>query len=713
MYVIGETTHDKQFTFISANGIDKPIDLQLEDMFGNPPQTILQDKTKNPYFQSVEYDIARLGEYIRNTLQIEAVACKDYLTNKVDRSVTGKIAKQQCAGMLQLPLNNLGAVTIDYSNNKGIATAIGHAPVAGLTNPVSGSVLSIAEALTNIIWAPLLSGLKGVSLSANWMWPCKNPGENARLYKAVQAASDFAIALGINIPTGKDSLSMSQKYPEGTTVLAPGTVIISAAAEVTDITKIIEPVLQNEPKSKLLYIDLSRDDFLLGGSSFAQTINRIGDEVPLVTDPDYFLRTFNQVQQLINERKILAGHDVSAGGLITCLLEMTFANLSGGMELDFSRFEETDLIKILFSENPALVIQVSDEDALEELNWEGIEYYVLGKPMDERKMYIKMNDFTQAFDIDEMRDTWYKTSYLLDQQQSGRKKALERFTNYKKQPLDYIFNDAFKGTFNQYNINPRRTDKTSVRAAIIREKGVNGDREMAWNLYLAGMDVKDVHMTDLITGRETLEDINMIVFVGGFSNSDVLGSAKGWAGAFLYNKKAKTTLETFYKRDDTLSLGICNGCQLMIELGLLTPDHDKKPTMRHNDSHKFESAFLGVDVLQSNSVMLRTLAGSRLGIWIAHGEGKFSFPYNESHYNIAVKYAYNEYPGNPNGSDYNVAGICSGDGRHLAMMPHLERAAYPWNWAYYPQNRNNDEITPWVEAFVNAREWIKEKTGLT
>ena len=257
-------------------------------------------------------------------------------------------------------------------------------------------------------------------------------------------------------------------------------------------------------------------------------------------------------------------------------------------------------------------------------------------------------------------------------------------------------------------------------------------------MYLAGFDVKDVHMTDLIAGRETLEEVNFIVFVGGFSNSDVLGSAKGWAGAFLYNQKAKLALDRFYSRDDTLSLGVCNGCQLiagaytpeawryrlhrgykesetamavgcqlMVELGLVYPGHENKPKMQHNDSGKFESSFLGVKIPENNSILLKSLAGSELGIWVAHGEGKFFLPCTEDKYQIPMKYSHGQYPANPNGSDYNAAAIVSTDGRHLAMMPHLERAFYPWQWGYYPQGRDMDEISPWMEAFVNAREWVK------
>ena len=258
-------------------------------------------------------------------------------------------------------------------------------------------------------------------------------------------------------------------------------------------------------------------------------------------------------------------------------------------------------------------------------------------------------------------------------------------------------------------IDLNRRKPTGIKAAIIREKGVNGDREMAYAMYLAGMDVKDVHMTDLIAGRETLEDLNMIVFVGGFSNSDVLGSAKGWAGAFKYNEKARIALGKFYRRDDTLSLGVCNGCQVMVELGLVYPEHSIQPKMLHNESGKFESTFINVDILENNSVMLKNMAGMKLGIWVAHGEGKFYLPFNEQQYIIPMKFSHDEYPANPNGSHYAAASLSSEDGRHLVMMPHLERAFKPWQWPYYPAERKMDEVAPWIQAFVNARNWIAEK----
>jgi len=706
LYFIGEVTGDHQFTFINPVTGEKPIDIKLESLLGNPPKTIMTDITDKRVPGKLRYKTDKIHEYAGLVMQIEEVACKDWLTNKVDRSVTGRIAKQQCAGELQLPLNDLGAIALDYRGKSGMATSIGHAPAAGLVDTEAGSVLSIAEALTNIIWAPLTYGLKGVSLSANWTWPCRNPGEDSRLYSAVKAASDFAISLGINIPTGKDSLSMTQKYRDQV-VMSPGTVIISATGEVKDVRKIVEPVLVNDPYTSLIYIDMSRDSFKPGGSSFAQVLNSLGDEVPTVTDPGYFAEVFETVQGLILKNKILAGHDISAGGMLTTLLEMCFSNSGGGLSVSMAALNEEDSVKVFFSQNPGIIIQVKDEDEVSEILLDnGISYYSIGHPVAERSLFVTNGSEKYEFDIDELRDKWFRTSYLFDRRQSGNDLAMERYVSYKHNSLN-IDHGSFAGTFRSLGISPDRRKKSGIRAAIIREKGVNGDREMAYALYLAGFDVKDVHMTDLISGREDLTHISMIVFVGGFSNSDVLGSAKGWAGAFRYNRKAKNALERFYRRNDTLTLGICNGCQLMAELGLIYPDHKKMPKLLVNKSGKLESSFLGVRILPNRSVMLGNMAGMELGIWVAHGEGQFSLPYPEKKYHIPVKFSGHSYPANPNGSDHDVAGLCSDDGRHLVMMPHLERAFLPWQCGYYPAERKNDEVTPWIQAFVNARKWIE------
>ena len=708
-YVVGETTDDMKFTFKQPDG-KCPIDMNLEDFFGKPPITVMMDKTVEEYYSALEYNQEDLETYLTNVLKLEAVACKDWLTNKVDRSVSGKVARQQTQGEIQLPLSDMGAVALDYRGFAGMATSIGHAPQVAMIDPEAGSVMAIAEALTNIVFAPLTNGLQSVSLSANWMWPCKNLGEDARLYSAVEACSNFACDLGINIPTGKDSLSMTQQYGDDK-VFSPGTVIISAAAEVSNIRRIVSPVMAYIKGTYLYYIDFSFDAFKLGGSAFAQTMNKIGDEAPTVTDAEYFKNAFGAVQELVNRGLVLAGHDVSAGGMITAMLEMCFANTQGGLESRLDKIRHSDLIKILFSENPGVLVQVKHHHLVEKiLDDYGIGHAIVARPIEERKLIIEKDEFRKEFDIDVLRDTWYQTSYLMDQKQSGEEAAKSRFDNYKKQPLHFEFKDEFIGRFQEMGLNPDRKERSGITAAIIREKGTNGEREMAYALYLAGFDVKDIHMTDLTTGRETLEDVKMAVFCGGFSNSDVFGSAKGWAGGFLYNEKAKTSLQNFFARKDTLSLGVCNGCQLMMELGLVFPElGDNHPKMHHNKSQKFESTFVSVEIPENNSVMLKSLKGTTLGVWAAHGEGRFILPEAESEYNVSAKYIYDEYPGNPNGSDYNAAALCSNDGRHLVMMPHLERTIFPWQNAYYPFKHRKNDVTPWMEAFVNAKEWLEQQ----
>jgi len=702
MYTVGDVTGDHRFTFRSQTTGEVPMDYALADFFGSSPKTYMRDKTVQRMYADAEYTVENIPIYLNQVLQLEAVACKDWLTNKVDRCVGGRVAKQQCVGPLQLPLNNVGVMALDYKGKEGIATTVGHSPVAAIVDPAAASRTAVAEALSNIVFAPIKNGLAGISLSANWMWACNNEGEDARLYKAVKACSDFAVELGINIPTGKDSLSMKQKYPNGESVIAPGTVIISAAGNCTDIHKVIEPVLKKDAGS-IYYINLSKDNFKLGGSSFAQILNKIGKEVPTIRDAAYFKLAFNTIQQLILDDQIVAGHDVGSGGLVTTLLEMTFADVDLAANYDLSGLGEADTVKALFNENIAVVLQAKSDSVFEDvLAGAGIDAVKIGTVDEGTEVTFKNHNDSFTFNIAETRDIWFKTSFLLDQKQSKNGMADERYNNYKNQPLRYEFPTHFEGKKPVID-----SAKPRPKAAIIREKGSNSEREMANAMYLAGFDVKDVHMTDLISGRETLEDVQFIGTVGGFSNSDVLGSAKGWAGAFLYNEKAKRALDNFFARQDTLSVGICNGCQLFMELELINPDHDQHGKMLHNTSGKHESNFVSVKVRENNSVMLSTLAGTTLGVWISHGEGKFNLPKEESAYHIVAKYAYEQYPHNPNGSDFNTAMMCDRTGRHLVTMPHIERSIFQWNWANYPDGRQ-DEVSPWLEAFVNARKWCEE-----
>ncbi|WP_179320450.1 phosphoribosylformylglycinamidine synthase [Winogradskyella helgolandensis] len=701
IYDVGEVTGKHRFTFESKTTGAKPMDLALEDMFGSSPKTIMNDITVEKNYGGISYDTNKFYDYLDQVLQLEAVASKDWLTNKVDRCVGGKVAKQQCVGPLQIPLNNVGVMALDFKGKEGIATSIGHSPISGLINPEAGSRNSIAEALTNIIWAPLKDGLKSVSLSANWMWPCKNEGEDARLYEAVKAISEFSIDLGINVPTGKDSLSMKQKYPDGD-VISPGTVIISAAGNCNDITKVVEPVFQ-KGKGSIYYINVSQDTFELGGSSFAQINNKIGNTTPNIKSAAYVKTVFNTIQDLIKDNQIVAGHDVASGGLITTLLELCFADTNLGAELDITSLNEKDAFKVLFAENAGLVFQSENDSIEEELSKANIEFHKLGKVTESDVLGIINGDQVFTMTVSRLRDMWFKTSFLLDQKQTANGLAKDRFDNYKNQALNFTFPSHFTGKLKD----ALSTNSSRPKAAILREKGSNSEREMANAMYLAGFDVKDVHMTDLISGRETLEDIQFLGAVGGFSNSDVLGSAKGWAGAIKYNEKANKVINDFFKREDTLSVGICNGAQLWMELDLVNPEHETHGKLTYNDSKKHESGFTSVEIQKNNSVMLSSLEGATLGVWISHGEGKFNLPYSEDKYNIVAKYGYAAYPANPNGSDFNTAMLCDKTGRHLATMPHIERSIFQWNWANYPQDRK-DEVSPWLEAFVNAKLWLEK-----
>ena len=704
-YPVGEAKASGKLVFDhQETGAPAALDLRLSHLFGSAPKTIMEDETRESTFADPDKSPLagrKLADVIADVQRLESVGSKDWLTNKVDRSVTGKVARQQCCGPLQLPLSDLGAVTLDYRGEAGMAMALGHAPVAAMISAEAGSRLAIAESLTNIVGAPLRKGLESVSLSANWMWPCRNPGEDARLYAAVRAASDFAIALGINIPTGKDSLSMTQTYPDGQRVTAPGTLIVTAGAEVTDVRRIPDPVLKDAPGSAVLYVDFSFCNRHLGGSALYQTLGKAGSTAPDIVDVDYFADAFGAIQELVNEGKVLAIHDLSAGGLITALLEMCYARTEGGLQLSADLLSEGPLEEVLFAENPGVLIQVANpESVMKSLEEAGVASVIAALPIKERLMRIG----EEEIDIDEMRHTWQTPSRLMEPEQATKGCAESRAREQLAQPLDYRLRPEQRRTLADYGKSRDRKERSGITCAIIRDKGTNGEREMAYVLWLAGFDVRDVHMSDLMSGRETLEECRMIVFCGGFSHSDVLGAATGFAAGFRYNDRASEALRKFYARPDTLSLGICNGCQLMGKLDLLYGE-ERSFRLLHNESGKFESTFLTLEIPETNSVMLGSLAGTKLGCWVAHGEGRFDLSADPHSYSVAVRYGYEAYPGNPNGSPDRIAALVSDDGRHLAMMPHPERSVFPWQCGYYPEA--GDEVTPWFEAFVNAYEWCR------
>jgi len=693
IYKVGKVIDNGRFLVRSNSKNETAIDLELADFFGNSPKTILKDTISKFSYSEPKLESNKIYDYLEDVLSLESVACKDWLTNKVDRCVTGRVALQQCTGPFQVPLNNCGVMSLDYKGKNGVATSIGHSPIISLIDSSIGSRSSIAEALTNIVFVPLKDALKSVSLSANWMWPANNDSENHRLYQAVEACADFSINLGINIPTGKDSMSMKQKYKDKE-VLSPGTVIISAVGHTEDIDKIIQPFIYND--SGYIYkIDFSSDSLKLGGSALYQSQNKIGATAPDIKDSKYFKKAFDTIQKCIKSNTIFSGHDISSGGLIVTLIEMCLASDNYGFEINLIN---QDILKNLFSENHGIIIHANEE--IEQiLSSKGINFEKLGKVKRSNTIEINYGNKKYDFKIDYYRKKWFEKSYMLDSIQSSEIKALERFNSLTKNKLEFNFPNWFDGNFNP-NI------KNRIKAGVIREKGSNSEREMAYIMDKAGFDVVDIHMTDLMSGKENLDDIKFLVAVGGFSNSDVLGSAKGWAGSFIYNENARNSLKKFFSRTDTLSLGVCNGCQLFMELGLIYPELKTHPKMHHNDSKKFECQFTAVTIQKNNSIMFDNFENTTLGIWAAHGEGKFVFDKKENDYNIVGKYHKSSYPANPNGSSFDAAIVSSKDGRHVAMMPHLERSTYPFNWGYYPEDQKSNQISPWVYAFYNAYNWL-------
>ena len=706
-YDIGYITGDMRIVFQQADGT-RPIDMAVDDLFGKPPKTTIVDNTVETEYAPIQYDDTNFVDYLHNVLRLHGVGSKDWLTNKVDRSVTGRVAQQQCVGELQLPLSDYGLVKLDYDSPDAISSALGMAPVAGLIDPGAGSRLAIARALTNSIMIPFKNGLADISLSANWMWPCKNPGEDARLYAAVQAARKFAIDLGINIPTGKDSLSMTQKYPNGDKVMAPGTVVIYAVGTTPDSDKAVKPVMDRDESTSLYHIDFSGFIPSLGGSSFAQTMGAVGNDAPDVASPTVFKNTYAAVQEMVKRGLILSGHDISEGGLITTLLEMTFANTTGGIDIDLdyadrNRKEKADMCRTMFSENPGIVVQIDSAKAQEFWNIlreHGVDHTTryIGAPSFDRNLSIIKDGVKTDLDIDELRDVWMTPSLEMEKHQNA--KAADR-ANLLYQPIK-IETQGLKTVW------IKKDGLYKPMAAILRDKGTNGDPEMAYAAQLGGFIVKDIATTDLTTGREDLKDIDLLIFCGGFSNSDVFGAGKIWADTLKYNLRAVEALQNFYGRNGTLSLGVCNGCQVMMELGLI----GERAPMQHNESGKFESAFVSAYVPKSESVMLSGLSGMTLPIWVAHGEGRFA-NLQEGSYKKVLQYAYENYPGNPNGSPERIAGIASIDGRHVAMMPHPERAVLPYQWAYNPREKfascdlpivgkPTRKVMPWVQMFAAA-----------
>ncbi|MGD0281256.1 MAG: phosphoribosylformylglycinamidine synthase [Dissulfurispiraceae bacterium] len=725
--VIGEITGDGEI--IVYDGADGTVAerLSLEKVLGDMPRKVFRMERLPGHAQPLDLTDVTLEDALDRVLRLVSVGSKRFLTNKVDRSVTGLIARQQCAGPLQLAVSDVAVIAQSHFGLTGAAIAIGEQPVKGLINPSAMARMSVGEALTNIIWA-CISSLRHIKCSANWMWAPKLPGEGARLYDAAIAMRELMLELGIAVDGGKDSLSMASivNLPSGEKeiVKSPGALVISAYAPCRDITKVVTPDLKAPGRSGLIYIDLGSGKNRLGGSSIAQCYKQVGTESPDVEDSNMLKDAFNAVQVLIERGLVLAGHDRSDGGLITTLLEMAFAG-NCGLEADISDSLSNDPIPIFFSEELGLVIEYdkqSEKEITDVLKVNKVPYQIIGCSLTAKVVRMSVNgELVLDKDLREIRSVWEETSHQLDMLQANPECVLEEKASIYDRP----------GPSFHVSFNPKQTPAVILKkkakpcVAVIREEGSNSDREMASAFYQAGFEPWDVMMTDLLEERLTLSRFKGIAFVGGFSYADVLDSGKGWAGTIRFSNKLYRQFNDFYQRPDTFSLSVCNGCQLAALLGWLPwqgVSDKRQPRFIRNRSGRFESRFASVKILESPAIMLRGMEDSVLGIWVAHGEGKAHFPdkkiYKEVITNNLAPVRYVDdngeitetYPFNPNGSPSGIAALCNADGRHLAIMPHPERTFLTWQWPWMPwQMRKTLKASPWLKIFQNAREWCEGK----
>lgn len=735
--VVGEVTGDGFIVLYDERDNSAPVNLDLKKVLGEMPQKSFNlERIKTELRPLKLPEGITVKDALERVLRLLSVGSKRFLTNKVDRSVTGLIARQQCCGPLQLTVSDVAVIAQSHFSLTGAAISIGEQPIKGLINPASMARMAVAEVLTNIVWAEV-TALEDIKVSANWMWAAKLPGEGAALYDAAVAMAEILSELEIAIDGGKDSLSMAAVIKDGKgnteIIKSPGSLVISAYVTCPDIRKVVTPDIKVPGKSKLIHIDIGLGRFRLGGSAIAQVYNQIGDKSPDIDDPHLLKRSFMAIQELIKKDLILSGHDISDGGIITTLLEMAFSG-NCGLDLEIGDFMIDDLIigrdpinlqlpiKLLFSEEAGLVFEYDtkvEKEIMSILRDYIIPYQIIGKTVDEKRIRIKMNGSTILDeDMRVLRSIWEETSYQIERLQADPECADE-----EKKNIFAMKNPPYKLTFKPEETPLIINRENKPKVAILREEGSNGDREMASAFYMAGFESWDITMTDIVAGRINLNEFRGIAFVGGFSFGDVLDSAKGWAGVIRFNERAYEEFQRFYERDNTFSLGVCNGCQLMALLCWVPwqgISDKKQPRFIHNRSGRFESRFSTVKILKSPSIFLKDMDGSVLGIWVAHGEGKAYFPDPKIMKDILdknlapVRYVDDSgeitesYPFNPNGSPKGIAALCSPDGRHLAIMPHPERTFLKWQWPWMPEEWRVLEASPWLRMFQNVRKWCEQ-----
>ncbi|GAB2235640.1 hypothetical protein Droror1_Dr00026071 [Drosera rotundifolia] len=737
MAVIGTISGDGRVVLVDSLAIEKSrssglpppppaVDLELEKVLGDMPQKTFE--FSRPVHARDALDIApgvTVMDALKRVLRVPSICSKRFLTSKVDRCVTGLVAQQQTVGPLQITLADVAVIAQSYNDITGGACAIGEQPIKGLLDPKAMARLAVGEALTNLVWAKVTS-LSDVKASGNWMYAAKLDGEGADMYDAANALAEAMIELGIAIDGGKDSLSMAA-HAGGEVVKAPGNLVISAYVTCPDITKTVTPDLKLGNDGVLLHIDLGKGKRRLGGSALAQVFGQVGDECPDLDDVPYLKIVFNAVQGIIDDELISAGHDISDGGLVVCVLEMAFAG-NCGVTLDLSA-AGSSILHNLFSEELGLVLEVNKKDLNvinERLKDAGVSSQAIGQVSEKRTIELKVDGVTHLTeDTAYLRDLWEETSFDLEKFQR-LPSCVELEKEGLKNRREPQWSLSFTPTFTDRSV---LLETTKPKVAVIREEGSNGDREMSAAFYAAGFEPWDVTMSDLLSGSIFLKDFRGIAFVGGFSYADVLDSAKGWSASIRFHQSLLDQFQQFYTRPDTFSVGVCNGCQLMALLGWIpgpkvggvhgAGGDPSQPRFIHNKSGRFECRFTSVTIQSSPAIMLRGMEGSTLGVWAAHGEGRAYFPdagvFDGVLANDLAPLRYCDDSGNPtevypfnvNGSPLGVAAICSPDGRHLAVMPHPERCFLMWQYPWYPKHWNVDKKgpSPWLRLFQNAREW--------
>lgn len=717
--ILGEVTGDLRFVVHDEQDDTTPVDLELQEVLGNIPQKTFIDERREDVLPPLEIPgELTVRDALHDVLRLVSVGSKRFLTNKVDRAVTGLVAQQQCCGPLQLTVADTAVIAQSHFGVTGAATAIGEQPIKMLVNPAAGARMAVSEALTNLVWAKI-DDLEQVKCSANWMWAPKLPGEGAAMYDAARAMRDAMVALGIAVDGGKDSLSMATKVGDET-VKSPRELVISAYAAMSDIRRKVTPDLKHPGESNLIFIDLAYGRNRTGGSAFAQTLGLLGSESPDLDDPILLRNAFQVVQELIAEELITAGHDRSDGGLVTTLLEMAF---SGNCGLEVYLEGDAGVLEALFAEELGLVLECRESDTLrvlEILRHSEVPYLNIGMPLPEKKVIIHYNEEQVLHeDMRLLRQWWEETSYQLERLQMNPECSDEEKRNSydRKGP-------AYSLSFVPHPpLADRTADASRPKVAILRDEGSNSDREMTSAFYMAGFEPWDICMTDLLAGRVNLDMFRGLAAVGGFSYADVPESAKGWAATILFNEQLQGMFRDFYDRPDTFSLGICNGCQLFGLLGWVPwqgIEREKQPRFVRNRSGRFESRWVTLRIRKSRAVMLRGMEGLVFGIHLDHGEGRLHFPDRAILDRVTAEgmapavyvdddgMATEAYPFNPNGSVGGLAGLCSPDGRHLAMMPHPERAFLPWQAHWLPESMKGLEVSPWMQMFRNAHAWCTE-----